>query len=52
MLNATITVLDQKKAKCPEVRVIVLDDSFNIFQHIVNSLMKIIGGMSKKRHGI
>ena len=48
MLNATITVLDQKKAKYPEARVIVLDDSFNTFQHVANCIMTIIPGMSKK----
>ena len=49
MLNATITVLDQKKAKYPEARVIVLDDSFNTFQHVANCIMTIIPGMSKKK---
>tara|TARA_B100001109_G_scaffold229695_1_gene205788 strand:- start:1082 stop:1363 length:282 start_codon:yes stop_codon:yes gene_type:complete len=49
MLNATITVLDQKKAKYSEARVIVLDDSFNTFQHVANCIMTIIPGMSSKR---
>ena len=49
MLNATITVLDQKKAKYSEARVIVLDDSFNTFQHVANCIMTIIPGMSTKR---
>ena len=49
MLNATITVLDQKKTKYPEARVIVLDDSFNTFQHVANCIMSIIPGMSKKK---
>ncbi|KGF89546.1 MULTISPECIES: ATP-dependent Clp protease adapter ClpS [Prochlorococcus] len=49
MLNATITFLDQKKAKYPEARVIVLDDSFNTFQHVANCIMTIIPGMSKKK---
>ena len=51
MLNSPSTVLDQKKskAKYPEVRVIVLDDSFNTFQHVSNCLLAIIPGMSKKR---
>ena len=49
MLNSTITVLDQKKAKYPEARVIVLDDSFNTFQHVANCIMTIIPGMSKKK---
>ena len=49
MLNSTSTVLDQKKAKYPEARVIVLDDSFNTFQHVANCLFTIIPGMSEKR---
>ena len=51
MLNSTSTVLDQKKssAKYPEVRVIVLDDSFNTFQHVANCLLTIIPNMSEKR---
>jgi len=51
MLNSTSTVLDPKEAKVkyPEVRVIVLDDSFNTFQHVANCLLKIIPGMSEKR---
>ena len=44
-------VLEPKKAKqkYPEARVIVLDDNFNTFQHVTNSLLEIIPGMSKKR---
>jgi len=49
MLNTTITVLDQKKAKYPEARVIVLDDSFNTFHHVANCIMTIIPGMSKNK---
>ena len=51
MLNLPSTVLDQNKskAKCPEARVIVLDDSFNTFQHVANCLLKIIPGISEKR---
>ena len=51
MFNSLGTVLDPKKskAKYPEVRVIVLDDSFNTFQHVSNCLLAIIPGMSKKR---
>jgi len=53
MINSTseILVLDKKKAKVkyPEVRVIVLDDSFNTFEHVANSLLKIIPGMSEKQ---
>ena len=45
------TVLEPKKAKqkYPEARVIVLDDNFNTFQHVANSLKAIIPGMSEKR---
>ena len=51
MINSTTTVLDKKKveAKYPEAKVIVLDDSFNTFQHVANCLMTIIPGMSEKR---
>ena len=51
MFNLPSTVLDQKisKAKYSEVRVIVLDDSFNTFQHVANCLLTIIPGMSEKR---
>ena len=51
MFNSRTTVLDQKKskAKYPEVRVIVLADSFNTFQHVSNCLLAIIPGMSEKR---
>ena len=48
MSNSTSTVLDPKKAKYPEARVIVLDDSFNTFQHVANCLLTIIPGMSEK----
>ena len=49
MFNSTSTVLDPKKAKYPEVRVIVLNDSFNTFQHVANCLLTIIPGMTEKR---
>ena len=51
MFNLTSTALDQKKSKSkyPEARVIVLDDSFNTFQHVSNCLLTIIPGMNKKR---
>ena len=51
MVNSPTTVLDEKKveAKYPEAKVIVLDDSFNTFQHVANCLMTIIPGMSEKR---
>ena len=51
MINTLSTVLDQKKykAKYPEARVIVLDDSFNTFQHVANCLLAIIPGMNEKK---
>ena len=51
MFNSPITVLDPKKVKgkYPEARVIVLDDSFNTFQHVANSLLTIIPSMSEQR---
>ena len=51
MFSSLATVLDRKKskAKYPEARVIVLDDSFNTFQHVANSLLTIIPGMSEKK---
>ena len=51
MSNPLGTVLDPKKAnsKYPDARVIVLDDSFNTFNHVANSLLTIIPGMSEKK---
>ena len=51
MFNSLGTVLDPKeaKAKYPEARVIVLDDSFNTFQHVANCLLAIIPSMSEKK---
>ena len=51
MINSLSKVLEQKKskAKYPEARVIVLDDSFNTFQHVANCLLKIIPIMSEKK---
>ena len=51
MVNSHSTVLDPKstKAKYPEARVIVLDDSFNTFQHVANCLLAIIPGMNEKK---
>ena len=44
------TVLDPKtKNKYPEVRIIVIDDDFNTFEHVANCLQAIIPGMSKER---
>ena len=49
--DSSTTVLDRKtiKRKYPEARIIVLDDNFNSFEHVANSLVTIIPGMSKKR---
>ena len=51
MNNSPSTVLYPKKAKVkyPEVRVIVLDDNFNTFQHVANCLLSIIPSMSERR---
>ena len=51
MFNSPSTVLEQKKskAKYPDAKVIVLDDSFNTFQHVATSLFTIIPDMSEKR---
>ena len=49
MVNSTSSVLDPKKAKYPEARVIVLDDSLNTFQHVANCIMTIIPGMNEKK---
>ena len=51
MNNSTNTVLNlnKTKAKYPEVRVIVLDDSFNTFKHVANCLLSIIPSMSEKK---
>ena len=51
MFNSLSTVLDKKKskAKYPEARVIVLDDSFNTFQHVANCLLTIIPAMSEEK---
>ena len=51
MFNFPSTALDEKKAnaKYPEARVIVLDDSFNTFQHVANCLLAIIPKISEKR---
>ena len=51
MFNSLSTVLDQKKSKdkYPEARVIVLDDSFNTFQHVANCLLTTIPSISEKK---
>ena len=49
--DSSTTVLDRKtiKRKYPEARIIVLDDSFNTFQHVASCLVTIIPGMSEKK---
>ena len=49
--NLTSPILDSKttRRKYPEARIIVLDDNFNTFQHVANSILEIIPGMSEKR---
>ena len=51
MNNSRGTVLEPKAVKAiyPEARVIVLDDNFNTFQHVANSLLAIIPAMNEKR---
>ena len=50
-ISSPTTVLKSKivKQKYPEARVIVLDDNFNTFQHVANSILEIIPVMSEKR---
>ena len=51
MSNSQSTVLSPKTAeqKYPEARIIVLDDNYNTFEHVANSILVIIPAMSKKR---
>ena len=51
MINSLSKVLEQKESieKYSEARVIVLDDSFNTFQHVANCLLTIIPDMTEKR---
>ena len=47
----TATVLDRTKQETyyPEARVIVLDDNFNTYEHVVNCLKRIIPRMSEEK---
>ncbi len=49
--NSISKVLIAKTAKrhYPEVRIIVLDDNFNTFENVANSLVSIIPAMREKR---
>jgi len=51
MFNTPRVVLDPKKAlaKYPEVRVIVLDDNFNSFKDVANSLLAIFPDIRDKK---
>ena len=49
VFNPQSTLLDIKKEKYPDAKVIVLDDNFNTFQHVANCLITIIPEMSEKR---
>tara|TARA_B100001109_G_C18784714_1_gene437101 strand:- start:731 stop:1018 length:288 start_codon:yes stop_codon:yes gene_type:complete len=51
MVDLNSTVLDPKKskAKYPEAKVVILDDNFNTFQHVANSIMTIIPYMSLEK---
>ncbi len=49
--SSSTPVLERKKEtlKYPEVRIIVLDDDVNTFEHVVKSLKKVIPGMTEER---
>ena len=51
MLSSPSKLLEHKKVKTkfPEAKIIVLDDSFNTFQHVANSLLTIIPGMNEEK---
>ena len=44
-----VLVQEESKEKYSEARVIVLDDSFNTFQHVANCLLAIVPGMSEEK---
>ncbi len=50
-VNLANSVVDPKtiRRKYPEVRIIVLDDNFNTFEHVANCLVSIIPGISEKK---
>ena len=49
--NLTTLFVDPKtsRRKYPEARIIVLDDDFNTFEHVANSLVIIIPGISENK---
>ena len=50
MFNAPNKVIEREKTKSKylDARVIVLDDSFNTFEHVANSLLTIIPDICEK----
>ena len=48
----TNIVVDPKTTRrnYPEARIIILDDKFNTFEHVVNCLESIIPGINEKNH--
>ena len=51
MFNAPKKVIEREKvkAKYSDAKVIVLDDSFNTFEHVANSLLTIIPDIDEKK---
>ena len=47
--NATVLERERSTLRYPEARVIVLDDDVNTFEHVVESLCKIVPGMNADR---
>ena len=49
--NLTTSVVDPQttKRKYPEARIIILDDNFNMFEHVANCLERIIPGIIEKK---
>ena len=49
--NLSTPLVDPKtsRRKYPEARIIVLDDDFNTFEHVANSLVIIIPGISENK---
>ena len=49
--NLSTPLVDPKRSrrKYPEARIIVLDDNFNTFEHVANSLVIIIPGISENK---
>ena len=48
-LSSPLMERTREKQRYPEARVIVLDDDVNTFQHVVNSLVKIIPNMNEDK---